>query len=156
MKIISSLFFFLFAFSFSNAQGYKVMLETPNYQNGLAYLTYYYGKNMNIQDSAIVNSKGIAIFHGKNQLIPGVYSIVFPGKNKLYDFLVDKGQTITIKADTNDLLNKTLVTGSDANILFQQYQKYVAEKGKFLNQELQAYKNSTTKEDSASHEKKYK
>ena len=78
MKIISSLFLFLFAFSFSNAQGYKVILETPNYQNGLAYLTYYYGKNMNIQDSAIVNSKGIAIFQGKNQLIPGVYSIVFP------------------------------------------------------------------------------
>jgi hypothetical protein len=156
MKIIYSLFFFLFAFSFSNAQGYKVTLEAPDYHSGLAYLTYYYGKNMNIQDSAIVNSKGVAIFQGKDKLVPGVYSIVFPGKNKLYDFLVDKGQTITIKADTSDLTNKTVVTGSDANILFQQYQKYVAEKGKFLNQELQAYKSSATKEDSAAHEKKYK
>jgi thiol-disulfide isomerase/thioredoxin len=156
MKIISSISFFLFAFLSSNAQGYKVTLQTPDYKSGLAYLTYYYGKNMNIQDSAIVNQKGIAIFEGKEKLPPGVYSIVFPGKSKLFDFLVDKGQLITIKADTTDLINKTEVTGSKGNILFQQYQKFVASKGIFLQKELEAYKKSTTKEDSALHEKKYK
>src|SRR3569623_388980 len=156
MRSVYTFLFFCFAFSFANAQGYKVTLETPDYKSGLSYLTYYYGKNMNIQDSALMNSKGIAVFQGKEKLLPGVYSIVFPGKNKLYDFLVDKGQTIVIKADTTDLVNKTTVTGSEANILFQQYQKYVAEKGKYLNKELEAYKRSTTKADSAAHEKKYK
>jgi thiol-disulfide isomerase/thioredoxin len=156
MRSVYTFLFFCFAFSFANAQGYKVTLETPDYKSGLSYLTYYYGKNMNIQDSALINSKGIAVFQGKEKLLPGVYSIVFPGKNKLYDFLVDKGQTIVIKADTTDLVNKTTVTGSEANILFQQYQKYVAEKGKYLNKELEAYKRSTTKADSAAHEKKYK
>lgn len=156
MKIISSFLLLLFAFLSSNAQGYKVTLQTPDYKSGLAYLTYYDGKNMNIQDSAIVNSKGIAIFEGKEKLPPGVYSIVFPGKNKLYDFLVDKEQLITIKAYTTDLINKTEVTGSKENILFQQYQKYVASKGIYLQNELEAYKKSTTKEDSTLHEKKYK
>ena len=156
MKSIYIYLFFCLTFSAANAQGFKVTLETSNYKSGLAYLTYYYGKNMNIQDSSVINSKGVAVFHGKEKLLPGVYSIVFPGKNKLYDFLVDKGQTIVIKADTSDLVNKTVVTGSDANVLFQEYQKYVAEKGKYLNKELQAYKTSTTKADSASHEKKYK
>jgi len=156
MKILFSFLLAFFAFSFSNGQGYKVTLQTPNYKSGLAYLTYYYGKNMNVQDSAIVSSKGVAIFQGKEKLQPGVYSIVFPGKNKLFDFLVDKGQDISIKADTSDLLDKTEITGSKENILFQQYQKFVASKGKFLQQELEAYMKSTTKEDSASHEKKYK
>jgi len=156
MKSVYSFLFFSFAFSFSNAQGYRVTLEAPQYKSGLSYLTYYYGKNMNIQDSALINSKGVAVFQGKEKLLPGVYSIVFPGKNKLYDFLVDKGQTIVIKADTTDLIDKTVVTGSEANVLFQEYQKYVNEKGKYLNKELQDYKNSTTKEDSADHEKKYK
>jgi hypothetical protein len=154
MKIITSLLLFLFSFSASNAQGYKVTLQTPDYKSGLAYLTYYYGKNMNVQDSAIVNPKGVAIFQGKEKLQPGVYSIVFPGKNKLFDFLVDKGQIINIKTDTTDLLNKTEITGSKENILFEQYQKFVASKGKFLQQELEAYKRSTTKEDSSEHEKK--
>jgi thiol-disulfide isomerase/thioredoxin len=156
MKIITSLLLFLFSFSASNAQGYKVTLQTPDYKSGLAYLTYYYGKNMNVQDSAIVNSKGVAIFQGKEKMPAGVYSIVFPGKNKLFDFLVDKGQIITIKADTSDLINKTEVTGSKENILFQQYQRFVASKGKLLQDEVEAYKNSTNKQDSSMHEKKYK
>ncbi|MEO9071129.1 MAG: redoxin domain-containing protein [Ginsengibacter sp.] len=143
-------------FSISYSQGYKVTLETPDYNSGLTYLTYYYGKSMNIQDSAIVNSKGVAIFEGKEKLTPGVYSIVFPGKNKLYDFLVDKDQIITIKADTTDLIHKTEVTGSPENVLFQQYQKYVASKGIFLQKELEEYKSSTTKADSSLHENKYK
>ena len=111
---------------------------------------------MNVQDSAIVSSNGIAIFQGKDKLIPGVYSVVFPGKNKLYDFLVDKGQDIIIKADTTDLINKTVVSGSPENDLFQQYQKYVGSKGPALQKELEEYKASTTKADSALHEKKYK
>ena len=155
MKIIFILPVFLFSFSALNAQGFKVTLETPDYKSGLAYLTYYYGKSMNVEDSALINSKGIAIFQKKEKLLPGVYSIVFPGKNKLFDFLVDKDQTINIKADTTDLINKTIVTGSKENILFQQYQKEVASKGIFLQKELEAYKASKNKADSNLHEKKY-
>jgi peroxiredoxin len=155
MKIIFTLSVFLIAFSTAQAQGFKVTLETPNYKSGLAYLTYYYGKNMNVEDSAIVNTKGIAIFQKQEKLLPGVYSIVFPGKNKLFDFLVDKEQVIRIKADTTDLLNKTTVTGSKENILFQQYQKLVASRGALLQKELVAYKNSKNKSDSNLHEKNY-
>ena len=129
MKIFFSVTCLLAFFSTSNAQGFKVTLQTPNYQNGLAYLTYYYGKNINIEDSAVINEKGVAVFERNEKLLPGVYSIVFPGKNKLFDFLVDTEQVISIKADTTDLISKTVVTGSTENVLFQQYQKFVAFKG---------------------------
>ena len=155
MKTIFILPVFLIAFSTSQAQGFKVTLETPDYKSGLAYLTYYYGKNMNVEDSALVNAKGIAVFQKKEKLLPGVYSVVFPGKNKIFDFLVDKEQTINIKADTADLINKTTVTGSKENTLFQQYQKFIAAKGVYLQKELDAYKNSKNKSDSNLHEKNY-
>ena len=80
---------------------------------------------------------------------------MFPGKNKLFDFLVDKEQIITIKADTSDLINKTIVTGSKENILFQQYQKFVGSKGSHLQRELDAYRASKNKSDSLLHEKNY-
>lgn len=137
------------------AQGYKVTLQTPNYTSGIAYLTYYYGKNINVEDSEVVNNKGIAVFQKKEKLQPGVYSIVFPGKDKLFDFLVDKEQIIHIKADTSDLLDKAIVSGSKENILFYQYQKFIATKGARLQKELNAYKASGNKEDSALHEKNY-
>ncbi|MEO8961879.1 MAG: redoxin domain-containing protein [Ginsengibacter sp.] len=156
MKIYLAFIFITCSYFYSSAQGYKVTLQAPAYNSGLAYLTYYYGKNMNVQDSAIVNSKGTAVFEGKEKLIPGVYSIVFPGKNKLYDFLIDDGQMINIKADTTDLTNKTVVAGSEENNLFQQYQKFVAEKGALLQSQLEAYKGSTNKKDSSTHEMKYK
>ena len=132
MKLFFTVTVFLAVLSISNAQGYKVTLQAPDYDSGIAYLTYYYGKNINIEDSAVVSNKGLAIFQKNGKLLPGVYAIVFPGKNKMFDFLVDKEQIITIKSDTSDLTNKTTVTGSKENILFQQYQKFVSSKGKLF------------------------
>ena len=155
MKVFFSVSVFLVLSSTSIAQSFKVTLQTPNCKSGLAYLTYYYGKNINIEDSAIISDKGVAVFEKNEKLLPGVYSIVFPGKNKLFDFLADKEQVISIKADTTDLINKTIVTGSKENILFQQYQKFVAAKGSNLQKEINAYKASKTKNDSLLHEKNY-
>jgi len=148
--------FFLFALIISTrAQGFKVTLQTPNFKSGLAYLTYYYGKKINIEDSAIINPKGTAVFQKNEKLQPGIYSIVFPGKTKMLDFLVDKEQVINIKADTADLINKSTITGSKENILFQQYQKYVSVTGNELQKELEQYRSSKNKQDSALHEKNY-
>ncbi|HSN08838.1 MAG TPA: DUF4369 domain-containing protein, partial [Hanamia sp.] len=156
MKLFFSFIFFFFSFTIADAQGYQVTLRAPQYNGGLAYLTYYYGKSMNVQDSAIVNSKGVAVFQGKDKVLPGVYSIVLPGKTKLFDFLIANKQIINISVpDTSDIINTVVITGAEENPLFQQYQKYASEKGKLLQHELLAYKNSTSKEDSAAHEKKY-
>jgi hypothetical protein len=87
--------------------------------------------------------------------LPGVYAVVLPGKRISVDFFVDKEQQISIKIDTTDLIGKTVVTGSKENILFQQYQQYIASKGKLLEDERQGYMKSTTKKDSALHEANY-
>lgn len=137
------------------SQGYQVTLQAPQYRSGLAYLTYYYGKNMNVEDSTLLNSKGTGVFKANRKLLPGIYSIVLPGKSKLFDFFVDKEQNISIKADTTDLMNKTVVSGSKENNLFQQYQKYIAVKGNQLQAEQTAYSHAASKEDSALHEKNY-
>ena len=84
MKIFFSLVLFQIIYAASYSQGYKITLQAADYKSGLAYLTYYYGKNLNVQDSSIINPKGIAIYQGNKKLIPGVYSIVFPGKRKYF------------------------------------------------------------------------
>jgi len=138
-----------------NAQSYKVTLQAPQYKSGIAYLTYHMGKNLNIEDSAAVSNSGIAIFQAKRKLQPGIYAMVLPGKSKLVDFFVDKEQVISVKIDTTDLLNKTVITGSKENILFEQYQKTMATKGKQWEAERTAYSQSKTKQDSLLHEANY-
>lgn len=136
------------------AQGYQVTLQSPGYKSGITYLAYHNGKNLNVADSAAFNNKGVAVFKGPAKLPGGIYAIVFPGKNLSVDFFIDKEQLISIVADTTDLPN-TVVTGSRENILFQQYQKFVAVKGKLLQQERQSYVTAKTKADSALHEANY-
>ncbi len=48
-----------------------------------------------------------------------------------------------------------IVTGSKENLLFQQYQKFVADKGKLMQQERAAYNSAVTKKDSLLHEENY-
>ena len=97
----------------------------------------------------------LAVFKGTDNLPPGIYAIFFPGKALRTEFLIDKEQIISVTADTADLVNKTLVTGSKENILYDQYQKVAATKGRLIQQELNAYRASATKEDSVLHEKNY-
>lgn len=145
----------LFCLTPSFSQNFKVTLQASQYHSGIAYLTYHMGKRLAVEDSAAVNRQGIAFFTAKRKLLPGIYAMVLPGKNKSVDFLIEKEQQITIKIDTTDLLGKTIVTGSPANILLQQYQNTIASKAKVLEAEKLAYSISATRADSALHEARY-
>jgi thiol-disulfide isomerase/thioredoxin len=138
----------------THAQGYNISLQS-NYKKGMAYLTYYMGKDFLLQDSAIVNNTGRAIFKAKTKLPGGIYSIVFPGKRLTADFLIDKEQNITITADTTKL-DKIQITGSPANSLFREYQSTVSARGKFLQEARKGYDNAKTKQDSAKFEAAYR
>ena len=136
-------------------QGYQVTLKAPGYNSGITYLTYYMGNNFNIADSAAIGNNGIAVFKGTGKLPPGIYAIFFPGKVLRTEFLIGPEQTISVTADTSDLVNKTIVTGSKENVLYDQYQKVAATKGRLINQERNAFMASTNLEDSILHEKNY-
>ncbi len=155
MKKYLVFFFTAIVFNTAFTQGYQITLKVPGYTSGITYLTYYMGSNFNIADSAAFSNKGIAIFKGSAKLTPGIYAVFYPGKRLRSEFLISKEQIITITADTSDLVNKTVITGSKENIIYDQYQKFAAVKGKLIQQERNAYMVSTTKADSLLHEKNY-
>ncbi|HRN92477.1 MAG TPA: thioredoxin-like domain-containing protein [Ferruginibacter sp.] len=131
---------------------FKVTLTAPQYASGTAYLTYHWGKSLNIADSAEVNANGVAVFEGEKSLPGGIYSVVFPGKRLTADFFIDQEQTISITANDTLKLMDMVVTGSPENDLFKKYQQYTAEKGGQLQRARNSYNASKTKEDSLKHE----
>ena len=155
MKKYLVFFFAALTTSSAFAQGYQITFKAPGYKSGISYLTYYMGSNFNIADSAAIGNNGTAVFKGATNLLPGIYAIFFPGKRLRAEFLIGKEQTVSVTADTTDLVNKTVVTGSKENILYDQYQKVAATKGRLIQQELTAFRASATKADSALHEKNY-
>ncbi len=148
--------FLLCSISFicAKAQGYQINLQS-NYKSGIVYLTYYMGKNIILQDSSAVSNAGKSVFKDAKKLPGGIYVLVFPGKRLTADFLVDKEQIISINADTNHL-DKILITGSPANIIFKQYQSFVNVKGKKLQEEKTQFSIAKNALDSAKHEAAYK
>jgi thiol-disulfide isomerase/thioredoxin len=156
MKKYLVLFFAALTTSSAYTQGYQVNLKAPGYKSGIAYLTYYMGNNFIIADSAAMGNNGMAVFKGSSNLSPGIYALFFPGKQLRTEFLIGTEQVISVTADTADLVNKTIVSGSKENILYDQYQKIAASKGRLIQQEREAFMAAATKADSAIHEKKYK
>ena len=120
MKRIFLPLLFCFSSMLATAQNFKITLNAPQYKSGIAFLTYYSGKNFNIEDSAAINNMGVAVFEGKRKLPGGIYSIFLPGKTKYADFFIDKEQLITVKLDSTDLVNKMVVTGSKEDALFRE------------------------------------
>lgn len=153
-KILFTLWFSFFIIPFCHSQGYLVSVQS-NYASGIAYLAFHSGtNNFSVQDSGAVSNKGLVIFKGTKKLPGGIYAIVLPGKKFSADFLIDKEQNISIKADTANLANM-IVTGTKENVLFQQYQKFVNAKGKQMMLERNAYGKAATAKDSVLHEINY-
>lgn len=143
----------LFSFTAQFARAYQITFHS-NERKGIAYLTYYLGSNLNIEDSMAITPRGTAVFKQNKRLPGGIYAIVFGEKKYTVEFLLDKEQLISITADTASLIN-AVVTGSKENELFQRYQQFTNAKGKQLNAERTAYLQSRTKADSALHESNY-
>ena len=125
------------------ATGYNIPITLTPYKNTWVYLGCHFGKYKNLADSAWLNDKSQGTFKGKEKLPQGIYFIVSPKKYLLFEFLMDKQQAFSIKADTTNL-NLVTITGSAENTLFQDYTRFLAQKAPELNklqQQLAAAKN---------------
>ena len=125
-------------------KGYELKLNTNGYKSQYVYLAYHYGKIKALADSAMVNPSGLAIFSGAAPLPGGIYFMVSPKKEILFELLLDKDQAFSMKLDTANP-SAAQFTNSPLNSDFQAYTRYVNTKGAAisrLQQSLASAKNS--------------
>jgi hypothetical protein len=114
----------------------------------MGLLGCYFGKYKNLADSAFLDANGRGVFKGKEKLPPGIYFAVSPQKYLLFEFLMDKGQNFSIKADTTKLSDVT-ITGSPDNELFQNYTRFLSTKAPALTALQQQLEAAKTEKDSS-------
>lgn len=114
------------------SSGYNIPVTLTPLKNTWVFLGCHYGKYKNLADSAWLNEKSEGVFKGKTKLPAGIYLMVSPQKVLMFEFLMDKGQHFSIKADTTKLETVT-ITGSLDNQIFQDYTKFLTEKTPLLN-----------------------
>ena len=104
--------------------GYKISVKVNAFKDSTCYLAHHYGQYNSVDDTAKINTQGIAVFDGKEPLPGGSYIVVFPGK-KYFEFIINKEQIISFETDTADLTKYMKVKGSNENKLFFDYLNYV-------------------------------
>jgi len=148
----TSLFFTLIALLWSinafSQNGYNIKLTLKPYTNARVYLGYYYGKLKAVADSAMLDASSTCTFKGTQQLPGGIYFIVSPKKEILFELLLDKEQHFTIQADSATL-PRVVFNGSADNVMFQEYTAFMEKNGKAITEAQADLKNAKSKKDSA-------
>lgn len=130
--------------------GYKITVQLKQYKGGMMYLAQYMGKKTYMADSAMLNDQGIAVLQGKEALPGGIYLVVFPGKTRYFELLLDsKQENFSVIADTTDLINKTVYKNSPENDLFLAYNKFLSKDVTAMSKDAQALYAKRTAADSA-------
>src|SRR5688500_8376072 len=104
MKKFALLFFLAASMTGLSAQtGYNIDITLRPFKNQKIYLGYYYGKMKALSDSAVLDNSSTGVFRGNKPLPGGIYFIVSPAKEILFELLIDKQQSFAIDADTTSL-----------------------------------------------------
>ncbi len=147
-KTFTAFVFFLTGFC-AYSQGYTIHLTLKPFVNSKVYLGYHYGKVKAVADSVILDGKSEGVFKGKEKLAGGIYFIVSPKKEILFELLIDQSQNFSISADSAHLPASITFTGSPENIAFLDYTVYMNTHGKELTALQSQLSQAKSKNDSA-------
>ncbi len=111
------------------ATGYQIKVTLKPFKNQYVYLGHYYGKQLPIIDSVMLNAASEAVFKGTKKLPGGIYLIGFPDRSNRFEFLVGNSQRFSIIADTA-ALDKIAFVGSAENTSFKGYQETMTKNGR--------------------------
>jgi Domain of unknown function (DUF5106)/Thioredoxin-like len=130
-------------------QGYEIHLTLKPFTNAKIYLGYHYGKVKAVADSVMLDNNSSGVFKGKEKLAGGIYFIVSPKKEILFELLIDQGQQFSILADSARLPASIEFTGSPENKTFLEYTSFMNSHGKELSTLQASLGNAKTRNDSA-------
>jgi hypothetical protein len=139
---------FITAHTIAQNGGHHIGITLKPYKNQYVYLGYYYGKIKALADSAMLDANSTAAFKGKEPLAGGIYFIVSPRKEILFEVLLDKQQQFSITADTTGLPASVKFINTPENSLFQSYSKFASDNGKLIGGYMSQLATATTKADS--------
>ena len=130
----------------SAQNAYEIKVTLKPFKNQYIYLGHYYGKQLPIIDSVLVNDKSEGVFKGNKKLGGGIYLVGYPDRARHFEFLVDKNQKFAVIADTSNIRKLNFVN-SPENVAFLAYQDFMIKNGQQL-EALQKQRSGATAADS--------
>lgn len=149
MRTLLTFIIFLGIAAIAQSQpGYDISIQLKPYKNSKIYLGYHYGKVKALADSAILDGNSTGKFKGKEALPGGIYFIVSPSRQILFELLIDKDQQFSVMADSTQLPSGVVFTGSPENAQFQAYSAFSGKQGRELSALHEKLSGAKTRQDS--------
>lgn len=138
--------------------GYRIRLKLSNVTDSTVYLTHYYGKplpSIYKRDSARFNKNGEAVMESSDDSFTGgIYMILLGDRKTYFEFLLDKGNDISITGDVKDLQQSLKFKNSPENDHFQDYVHFLKGYGEHQEALKKEYAAAKTAADTAEVRKK--
>ncbi|WP_295337607.1 TlpA family protein disulfide reductase [Flavobacterium sp.] len=131
-KVLIALALFLSSFTTQAQSGYEITIDLKNYNDTLAYLTFYRFDKTLIKDTCTTIKNGRIVFSGKTKLQKGIYSLVGQQKSILFDFFVDDDtQKLHLKSEFGpNISNDLSALNSDRENEFFNYIRFLGDQNK--------------------------
>jgi thiol-disulfide isomerase/thioredoxin len=142
MKLPATVLSLFLSFSLLAQNAYEIKVTLKPFKKQYIYLGHYYGKQLPIIDSVLLNDRSEGIFKGAKKLGGGIYLIGYPDRAHNFELLVDKNQKFSVVADTNNIRNLSFIN-SPENVAFIAYQDFMMKNGRQL-EALQKEKSAAT------------
>lgn len=126
----NKLFIFLFfclAGTGLKAQKYQIEVAIDNYEGDTLLLGYYFVDKQYLQDTAY-RVDNTFVFTGEDTLAHGLYLLVLPPDNEIYELIVNKDQDFKLAIDHSEGLKSMKYTGHKENSAFADYIRLLNEK----------------------------
>ncbi|MEI6950655.1 thioredoxin-like domain-containing protein [Paraflavisolibacter sp. H34] len=137
MKLFSTLFFLCLSGTLLAQNGYEIKVTLKPFKKQYIYLGHYYGKQLPIVDSVLLNEQSEGVFKGPKKLGGGIYLVGYPDRSHNFEILVDKNQKFSVMADTANIKNITFLN-SPENTAFVAYQDFMVKNGRQLDELVKA------------------
>lgn len=158
-KIISITFTItLFLISLNSySQGYEIKVKIPQIKNQQLILGHYFTKQSMLipDDTVMTDSKGVAVFKGKEKLPQGMYFMFLPNR-RTFDILIPENQKFTVENDTLDLHENLKITGEKENLIFLEYQKFLKKQREKSSELTEKYKATSDQKEKKKLEAEFK
>ncbi|MFM7080271.1 MAG: redoxin domain-containing protein [Bacteroidota bacterium] len=121
-------------------KGYEIRIKVDGVSDSLCYLANYFGDKQYLRDSVYADKNGNIVFKGDTALKGGIYLIVLPGK-KYFEVIVDKEQHFSMSTVEGNYVSNMKITGSNDNVKFYDYLKFINARSQEINPLRQEYDN---------------
>jgi hypothetical protein len=146
MKFTATLLAAFFSLALFAQNGYEIKVTLKPFKNQWIYLGHYYGRQLPIVDSVMLNDKSEGVFKGAKKLGGGIYLVGYPDRAQNFEILIDKNQKFSIQGDTANV-QKVSFTNSPENVAFKAYQEFMTTNGQSIDA-LLAKRKVASEEDS--------